>query len=241
MCFFRPLWPRLTSHVSLLYLLGAVVVELKKKHIHTTHTHTYKEAKTLLVLSASSSPPPSIQLYSCLRVFFNTVLTSPSGGVTATATAGGKGRSQERKEVGSRLFSGRGRARRGGDSRLRPRNRSHFTFCHETKVPSGNKKQQQRHKQTNPSCVPRVRHFLRVSSDGLFSTCFFRPTSAGGRACEPSGVRHVCVRARMPVCACTVVKTFWSDHAEDEARKTIWIQITEVLESFFAFCFERKE
>lgn len=86
--------------------------------------------------------------------------------------------------------------------------------------------------------------FLRPSAFppmGLFSTRFFRPTSAGGRAQEPSGVKLP--RERGGGGGGGGRGTFWGDGEQrrrrDEARRTVWIQITEPLESQFAFYFEK--
>lgn len=72
-----------------------------------------------------------------------------------------KGAESEEGEGGLPVGFGKGRdeERRGLVPHLR--NRSHFTFCHETKVPSGDKTTTTTttNKQTQV-VVPRVRHFL---------------------------------------------------------------------------------
>lgn len=104
----------------------------------------------------------------------NTVLTSLSGLPKV------RWRSRRGLRLGEHEMEQRGGVR-DERSPLRQRNRSHFTFCHETKVPSDYKPNRE------PGVNQHQTHSFHVSSDGLFSTCFSRSTSADGKACSEGG------------------------------------------------------
>lgn len=101
----------------------------------------------------------------------NTVLTSLSGLPPV----------RWRSRRGLRLGELEREQRGGVRDELRQWNRSHFTFCHETKC------LQITNRITSLGVNQHRTHPVHVSSDGLFSTCFSRPTSAGGKACSEGG------------------------------------------------------